>query len=358
MAKPRIFVSSTYFDLKHIRRNIELFIEQMGYEPVLFESGDIPFEDKAPLDMSCYREIENCHIQILIIGGRYGAASSDEKKEINGLEKEEKFYEFYNSITRKEFLKARGMGIPVFFFVQKGVLAEYETYKRNRENISINYAHVDSINIFKLIDDIFHEKAGNYVKEFENFDDIQIWLRDQWAGLFTNYLSKEKSEYQIKNLSSQVNELSIIVNSLKEYSQAIMKTIKPDNYEIIIKEEEKKMQMLVKLNELKENPYIMHLTSVHNLKVDVIYEALMSCETYDDLKDRLFADNGRPISCMNGNEGKIGMNAARKILNKPAYEVVIDKEDNEYIFKENLKRPLNRAMKYRKSSNKKLGYLD
>lgn len=43
MARPRIFVSSTYYDLKHIRSAMEVFIDSMGYESVLFESGEIPF---------------------------------------------------------------------------------------------------------------------------------------------------------------------------------------------------------------------------------------------------------------------------------------------------------------------------
>ena len=54
MAKPKIFVSSTYYDFKHIRKNIETFIEEMGYEPILFESGDIPFKHDQDLDKSCY----------------------------------------------------------------------------------------------------------------------------------------------------------------------------------------------------------------------------------------------------------------------------------------------------------------
>jgi hypothetical protein len=39
MAKPRVFVISTYYDLKHIRNSLEAFIESLGYDPVLFESG-------------------------------------------------------------------------------------------------------------------------------------------------------------------------------------------------------------------------------------------------------------------------------------------------------------------------------
>jgi hypothetical protein len=62
MAKPRIFVSSTYYDLRHIRDRLEVFIDTFGYDPVLFESGDIPFRHDVPLDESCYAEIQTYHI--------------------------------------------------------------------------------------------------------------------------------------------------------------------------------------------------------------------------------------------------------------------------------------------------------
>jgi len=39
MSKPRIFVSSTYYDLKHVRSSLEAFIERLGYEPILSEKG-------------------------------------------------------------------------------------------------------------------------------------------------------------------------------------------------------------------------------------------------------------------------------------------------------------------------------
>ena len=64
MAKPRVFISSTYYDLKHIRKSIELFITEVGYESVLFENGDIPFDSEHPLDESCYKELELSLIHI------------------------------------------------------------------------------------------------------------------------------------------------------------------------------------------------------------------------------------------------------------------------------------------------------
>ena len=242
MAKPRVFVSSTYYDLKHIRNNLEAFINQMGYEPVLFESGDIPFQNDIPLDESCYQEIENAHIQILIIGGRYGSKTSEKGHKSSvpkaGLEKQ---YEFYNSITVKEYHVARERNIPIFIFVEKGVYAEYQTYKHNKENNSINYAHVDNINIFKLIDEIISQRVGSYIKDFENFDDIQNWLKEQWAGLFADFLLKKSNQVNLKSLSSEIGELKGVTNALKEYSEIIMKKLIPATSKQIIAKEDRKI---------------------------------------------------------------------------------------------------------------------
>lgn len=43
MAKPRVFVSSTYYDLKYARERLERFIEAYNMEPVLFESDEVYF---------------------------------------------------------------------------------------------------------------------------------------------------------------------------------------------------------------------------------------------------------------------------------------------------------------------------
>jgi len=79
MSKPRVFISSTYYDLKHIRAALENFIESLGFEAILSEKGDIAYSPDKPLDESCYREVSNSDIFILIIGGRYGSASSAQK---------------------------------------------------------------------------------------------------------------------------------------------------------------------------------------------------------------------------------------------------------------------------------------
>jgi hypothetical protein len=270
MAKPRVFVSSTYYDLKYIRRNLELFIEQMGYEPVLFESGDIPFHDNLPLDTSCYREIENCHMLILIIGGRYGSPATGEPE--RPREELDRAFAAYNSITKLEYEKAIEKRIPVFVFVEKGVHAEYETYGHNKRNDTIAYAHVDSVNVFRLLDEIASRRTGNYVQPFDNFDDIAAWLREQWAGLFADHLRAASTGAQFTTLALQIQELKGVTGALKEYVEAIMRKIRPENYERIIADEQRRMDE-ERASRLKREDMIRalaHLAGVTDTELDIL----------------------------------------------------------------------------------------
>lgn len=239
MAKPRIFVSSTYYDLRHIRDRLEAFIETFGYDPVLFESGDIPFRHDAPLDESCYAEIQLCHILILIVGGRYGNPTSRDKAQASELL--DKKFEFYNSITRKEYITARDRDIPIFIFVEKNVLAEYDTYKQNKDR-TVAYAHVESVNVFRLLDEIVSRERNNFIRGFERFDDIAHWLREQWAGLFADFLSKRSGDTTLRDLAAKVSEMGQITSALKEYSELLLRKLQPDQSEGIIGEQEGKIE--------------------------------------------------------------------------------------------------------------------
>ena len=89
MANPRVFLSSTYYDMKHIRNDLENFISKLGYEPVMNERGDIPYGKEEKLEKYCYREISNCDIFINIIGGRFGSTSENNRYSVSpdGIEK-------------------------------------------------------------------------------------------------------------------------------------------------------------------------------------------------------------------------------------------------------------------------------
>ncbi len=229
--KPRIFVSSTYFDLKHVRERLERFIENYYFEPVLFESDNVLFEHNKPLDLSCYNEVKLCHMMILIIGGRYGSAISGD----NTKEKKESYNSDYISITRKEFETAQQLNIPVFIFVEKNVYAEYHTYNKNKtffENQinlltekTFSFAHVDDINVFKFINSV--ERIA--IKTFEKIEDIENYLGNQIAGMLYLYLQELQDKKEEEKLIDSVSELKNISQRMNEMIIAVGKNVIKDN---------------------------------------------------------------------------------------------------------------------------------
>lgn len=294
MSRPRIFVSSTYYDLKHIRRSIEEFIDALGYESVLFESGDIPFTHLDPLDQSCYREISACHMLVLIIGGRYGSKATGDDKDLTPSDIEKKYIAF-NSITKNEYLTARDLDIPIFIFVDKSVAGEYRTYKENKGNSSIKFAHVDSVNVFHLLDEIYFQKRNNLTREFENTDDITSWLRDQWAGLFAMHISRHSTESQLKTLSAQVDELRATSDVLKKYTESIMLRTEKDESSKLIEEMERKLhdQRVRRALEFQPVKYL-RTYMLGEPSPDDIYTAIESSSTTAEFLTKFdFIDEGK-----------------------------------------------------------------
>lgn len=301
MAKPRVFISSTYYDLKYIRRSVEQFIESLGYEATVFESGDVPFSHDLPLDESCYREIGLCHILVLIIGGRYGSSTSEEReraanvkngsgsserqKPLSHAEKDKHFV-FYNSVTSKEYQTARELDIPIYIFVEKGVLAEYETYKKNR-TAELRWAHVDSVNVFRLLDDIFAQSRNNVVREFGTADDITAWLRDQWAGLLAHFVSRRRDGVSVGQLKAQMDSLSSVVSALKTYSEQIVRNVAKTDPEKIISNVDKELHAKQAESLIKSLRGLDHLIEAHGGKPEAILKAFSEAENFEDLDKKL-----------------------------------------------------------------------
>ena len=245
MAKPKIFVSSTYYDLRHIRANLELFISELGYDAVLFENGSVAFDPSNALDESCYEEIKSCDIFVLIIGGRYGAIASGDHGQTKSpsAKKIADVIASLNSITRKEYITAREKDVPIYIFVERSVASEFRTYQKNKNLKKIKYAHVDNIGIFQFLDEIYGQQRNNLVKEFERASDIENWLREQWAGLFAQFIRTRGAQKELNDLSAQLSELRAINEGLKNYSEVIIKKLNvPDADNVIDKTDKKIIQ--------------------------------------------------------------------------------------------------------------------
>ena len=213
MAHPRVFISSTYYDLKNVRADLERYIKDRGFDPVLNERGQIPYGNEEKLEEYCYREIENCDILVSIIGGRHGSGSS---------------YDPY-SISQKELKTAIDLGRPVYIFVEESVLAEYETYKKNKESKDIEYAAVDNVAIYQFMDEVFSLPINNQVAQFETSSEITVYLQEQWAGLFQRLLrddTKKKEVMLLDDLKNTAKTLNQLVTFLTEERRVGDETIK------------------------------------------------------------------------------------------------------------------------------------
>lgn len=196
MAKPKVFISSTYYDLKYVREHLAALVEeQLGYDVVSFEQGDIAFAHNAPLDESCYRAAEASDIFVLIIGGRYGSRSSATNPKRNaefGTGGSASGSETYQSVTETEYQRARARGVPVYVMVEKSVMAEYRTFLKNEGRaLEIEWAHVDNPAVFKFLQRVESETHNNLIWAFDTLEQISVWLRDQWAGLFGDLLREK-----------------------------------------------------------------------------------------------------------------------------------------------------------------------
>lgn len=255
MAKPRIFVSSTYYDLKHLRSSLENFIGNLGFESILSEKGDVAYFPDKPLDHSCYREVNNADVFVLIIGGRYGSEISESKS----IQSQSEFYNRYESITKHEYKNALESDIPIYILVEKAVYADYENFLKNKSNSTFNYAHVDSVNIFHFIEEILAQSRNNPVCQFDKYIDIQDWLKEQWAGLFRELLKRMSSQKQLTSLSAQVNNMAEQNQTLKNYLEKVIDRIAPNDSEEIIGKEAKRLNEAQVRTLLGYNPLIRHL---------------------------------------------------------------------------------------------------
>ena len=206
MAKPRIFISSTFYDLRQIRSDIDLFIETLGYEAIRNEEGDIPYGKEEALEEYCYNEIKSIDILISIIGGRFGT------------EAKQNAY----SISQTELRKALKEKKQVYIFIDKNVLLEYETYQLNKDKEDVKYKFVDNIKIYQFIEEVKNLNSNNNIKGFETATEITRYLKEQFAGLFQRFLegqSKIKEVSLIENLEKTSRNLTQLVTFLTEKNE-------------------------------------------------------------------------------------------------------------------------------------------
>ncbi len=222
MAVPRVFISSTYYDLRHVREDVGNFIKSMGYEPVMHDRGGIPYTQSEPLENSCYNELQNCDIVVCIIGNKYGTKSQDSDL----------------SITMTELMSAIKARKKIYIYILKEVYFENRTYLLNKDK-DFTPASVDDIKIHQFIAEIKDNVKNHPIEPFENISDIIENLKIQFAGLFQSLLTKEasltesKTAYDLQSSADKINEsLKQFENEIQEFFDRFDGSIVRTNYAV------------------------------------------------------------------------------------------------------------------------------
>ena len=217
MANPRVFISSTCYDLAEIRDSLVDFISSFGFDPILSERGDVFYHPDLHTHESCLSEVGNCQMFVLIIGGRFGGSyKSDPKK----------------SIVNAEYLTAKEESIPVFTFVKKNVHADHHVYISNRQTKVLSQIHFPSIDnqehalrIFEFIDKVKASPVNNGYFAFEFARDIATLLRKQWSGMFFDFLQKRDASNQLSTTTSLIKNVSLAGEKVEELLKSLYRHI-------------------------------------------------------------------------------------------------------------------------------------
>lgn len=239
MPVPRIFVSSTCYDLQEIRYNLRDFIKGFNYEPVMSEFGDIFFDYKQHVQDSCINEIKKCQMYVLIIGNNYGSVYY--KQESNSRSQD--------SITLKEFKESLELQLPKHIFINRFVNYDYKNYRRalnerlkkffdeneveennveqKKQEIIIEYNKKYPFpqrsyqHLFGFLDIIYEQKNNNAVYEFENGIDIQMQLKQQWAYYMFEKLNSQRDGIENKNNEKTQDEITKKIDSISELIRGV-----------------------------------------------------------------------------------------------------------------------------------------
>lgn len=168
---PTVMVSSTFYDLRHVRADLRHFIgDELGLTPLLSELPSFPVDPDLNTIENCRARVEkDADIMVLVIGGRYGSVDLDSDR----------------SVTNLEFLAAREKGIPIYVFVEKSILALLPVW---RANPTADFAAVaDTPRLFEFIESV-RTQDRVWTFPFETAADIVGTLRVQLAYLFFDSL--------------------------------------------------------------------------------------------------------------------------------------------------------------------------
>jgi len=131
------------------------------------------------------------------------------------------------------------------------------------------------------------QPRNNPMFQFDRYGDIEDWLREQWAGLFKELLSRSSSQRQLTSLSAQVTQLSEFNQTLKRYLEEVMVKVAPHESAELIEHESKRLRDLDQLLKLRDNDLIEFILKQTDLSISDLAQLIRDSHSLEDLIDRL-----------------------------------------------------------------------
>lgn len=170
MRKLSVMVSSTFYDLKHVRDELHGHILSLGHEPILSEKSSFSVDPSRTTIENCMDAVSSeADILILIVGQRYGSTVPGGK-----------------SVTNLEYEAARVKGIPIYVFIDQKIIDLLPLVESNE---SLNVPGVDdSGKLFEFVKTL-QQRHQVWCFPFNNVSDITSVMSSQLSKLFLSSLS-------------------------------------------------------------------------------------------------------------------------------------------------------------------------
>ena len=155
---PKIFLSSTIYDLRDLREVVQSELRKEGYTVLSSEDGSIPVDSSKHSYEVCLQAARDCDCLVAVIDGRFGGTMPDGK----------------TSITLAEVEAALNKGRQIYVFVRQGVWDAKEVYNAHAKagHPFVKNKVVDDKRVFDVIDVIRKRAKANWIFPFNKVNEL------------------------------------------------------------------------------------------------------------------------------------------------------------------------------------------
>jgi len=252
---PNIFISSTIADLQYLRDGLRDAIDDLAYNPVMSEFGEVGYLNPVTAAESCYRTVKDCQMVVIIVGLRYGVVGPD------GL-----------SVTHREFRTAAENRIPTISFVEPQVLNFKQVYDADPSAVLwSSFKPMDGPkHTFELVSEIVSLDSYNGLIPFHSVSDAKQKLKRQIADFVGQRLG-EVGSVMHRNLQEILAQISTLRTELAQ---------RPN---VDAQQHYRSQQHLVIMRFLLEDRHssLRNLAELFYEELDAAFEPLMKCPDFN-----------------------------------------------------------------------------